>query len=118
MVHTKMASKPVTTRVQTVKVQCPILSEGLRNVESSPGDITRLLAELRAGNRGAEAKLISLVYVELKRLAAHYLKREPVDHTLQPTALVHEAYLRLTKLQRVDWQSRSHFLATNISLIH
>jgi RNA polymerase sigma-70 factor (ECF subfamily) len=68
--------------------------------------------DLRAGNRDAEAKLISLVYAELRRLAAHYLRGERADHTLQPTALVHEAYLRLAKLQDVDWQSRSHFFAT------
>lgn len=81
-------------------------------MEQDPGEITRLLLELRAGKREAEAKLIPLVYGELRRLAAHYLRRERGDHTLQPTALVHEAYLRFTNLQEVDWQSRSHFFAT------
>jgi RNA polymerase sigma factor (TIGR02999 family) len=52
------------------------------------------------------------VYAELRRLATHYLRGERGDHTLQPTALVHEAYLRLTNLQEVDWHSRSHFFAT------
>src|ERR1035438_8263207 len=82
------------------------------NVESGPGEVTQLLAQLRAGERDAESKLIPLVYAELRRLAAHYLRGERADHTLQPTALVHEAYLRLTKLHDVDWQSRSHFFAT------
>ncbi|MBB5337839.1 RNA polymerase sigma factor (TIGR02999 family) [Edaphobacter lichenicola] len=55
--------------------------------------------------------MIPIVYAELRHLAAHYLRGERSDHTLQPTALVNEAYLRLTKLHNVDWQSRSHFLA-------
>ena len=77
-----------------------------------PGYITQLLIELRAGKKEAESKLIPLVYAELRRLAAHYLRGERPGHTLQPTALVHEAYLRLTKASEVDWQSRSHFFAT------
>jgi RNA polymerase sigma-70 factor, ECF subfamily len=85
---------------------------GVADVESSPGEVTHLLAQLRAGQRDAESKLIPLVYAELRRLAAHYLRGERPDHTLQPTALVHEAYLRLTKLHDVDWQGRSHFFAT------
>lgn len=77
-----------------------------------PGEVTQLLKELRAGKADAEAKLIPLVYEELRRLASHYLRGERADHTLQPTALVHEAYIRLTKLRQVNWQSRSHFFAT------
>jgi RNA polymerase sigma-70 factor, ECF subfamily len=70
--------------------------------------ITRLLAEARRGNRSAEDQLLPLVYAELRRLAAAYMRRERPDHTLQATALVHEAYLKLLP-QRVSWQSRSHF---------
>jgi RNA polymerase sigma-70 factor, ECF subfamily len=81
-------------------------------VDAEDGEVTQLLIAIRAGNRDAEAKLIPLVYSELRRLAAHYLKAERPGHTLQPTALVHEAYLRLTKMQEIDWQSRSHFFAT------
>lgn len=80
-------------------------------MESHPGEVTKLLLDLRAGDRAAEGKLIPLVYEELRRLAAHYLRGERSDHTLQPTALVHEAYLRLTRLTELDWQSRSHFFA-------
>jgi RNA polymerase sigma-70 factor (ECF subfamily) len=83
-----------------------------KQVAGEPGDVTELLVQLRAGKRDAEKLLIPLVYGELRRLAAHYLRGERSDHTLQPTALVHEAYLRLTKLHDVDWQSRSHFFAT------
>jgi RNA polymerase sigma factor (TIGR02999 family) len=81
-------------------------------VSSNPGEVTELLAQIHAGDKEAESRLIPLVYSELRRLAAHYLRGERPDHTLQPTALVHEAYLRLTRLQEVDWQSRSHFFAT------
>jgi RNA polymerase sigma-70 factor, ECF subfamily len=88
------------------------VSHSWGSMKSQPGDVTQLLIEVRAGNREAEAKLISLVYAELRLLAAHYLRGERPDHTLQPTALVHEAYLRLTKLHDLDWQSRSHFFAT------
>lgn len=81
-------------------------------MESQAKEITQLLVELRSGNREAETILIPLIYNELRRLAAHYLRRERPDHTLQPTALVHEAYMRLTKIQKVDWQGRAHFFAT------
>ena len=86
--------------------------DGVKHVASQPGDVTELLIQIRAGKREAEDMLIPLVYGELRRLAAHYLRGERPDHTLQPTALVHEAYIRLTKVNEVDWQSRSHFFAT------
>ena len=72
-------------------------------------EVTRLLAEWRDGDEGAEAQLMPLVYGELRQLAAAYLRRERHGHTLQPTALVHEAYLRLVGQSTPDWQSRSHF---------
>lgn len=86
-------------------------SWGWLKVASQPSEVTQLLIQLRAGNREAEEKLISLVYAELRRLAAHYLRGERPDHTLQATALVNEAYIRLTGLHDVDWQDRSHFFA-------
>ena len=83
----------------------------------SPGDITVLLAELRAGNRSAESRLLPLVYAELRRRARRYMRGERPDHTLQPTALVHEAYLRLAGQREVDWQSRAHFFAVAAQLM-
>ena len=80
-------------------------------MDTQPGEFTQLLLQLRGGEAEAEAKLIPLVYQELRRLAAHYLRADRPGHTLQSAALVHEAYLRLTKLEDVDWQSRSHFFA-------
>lgn len=78
-------------------------------MDSSLGEITALLVELRRGNQDAEAKLIPLVYRELHRLAAHYMRRERPNHTLQPTALVNEAYLRLAAEPERNWQDRAHF---------
>lgn len=82
---------------------------------SSAADITELLREVRAGNRDCQAKLMSLVYDELHRLAAAHMRRERPDHTLQASALVNEAYLRLLGPNAVDWQNRAHFFATAAS---
>ena len=72
-------------------------------------DITLLLHQYRNGNETALNELFPLVYNELRRLAAKRLDGERIDHTLQATALVHEAYLRLVKQHSVDWQNRAHF---------
>jgi RNA polymerase sigma factor (TIGR02999 family) len=78
----------------------------------SDNSITALLAELSAGNRDVESRLIPQVYGELRRLAAHYMRSERGNHTLQPTALVNEAYTRLVQQPQIPWQSRAHFFAT------
>ena len=77
----------------------------------SAGDVTQLLAGARAGNRGAIAQLLPLVYDQLRILARDLMSQERPDHTLQATALVHEAYLKLVDQTRVDWRGRSHFFA-------
>ena len=77
--------------------------------EQSPGVTTQLLIDLTNGKRDAVDALLPLIYGELRSLAANYLRRERVDHTLQPTALVHEAYLRLIDQTHVNWQNRAHF---------
>ena len=77
--------------------------------EDPGGEITALLAQLGNGNQEVAPKLIPLVYKELHRLAGAYMQRERVDHTLQPTALVHEAYIKLIQQHSIDWQSRAHF---------
>lgn len=76
---------------------------------SPQADVTALLSQFTQGNNEAGEKLFPLVYEELKRLARTYMRRERPDHTLQTTALVHEAYLRLVRQQAVNWQGRSHF---------
>jgi RNA polymerase sigma factor (TIGR02999 family) len=75
----------------------------------SSDDVTRLLDEYRGGKRGALEELLPLVYDELRRIASRYLRSERREHTLQPTALVHEAYLRLVGQRDVAWQNRAHF---------
>jgi RNA polymerase sigma factor (TIGR02999 family) len=74
-------------------------------------DVTRVLSAIQAGDRQASAELLPLVYDELRKLAAARLAAEPAAHTLQPTALVHEAYLRLVGGGEPRWDSRGHFFA-------
>src|SRR6185369_10216822 len=83
-------------------------------MSSSPANspqeaVTRLLIEWKSGNKEALDLLTPIVYDELRRLADHYLRNEHAAATLQPTALVHEAYLRLVAQSLPDWESRSHF---------
>ena len=74
-------------------------------------EVTRVLLDGAQSPAGKAQQLLPLVYDELRRLAGQYLKAERAGHTLQPTALVHEAYLRLVDQSRVDWQGKTHFLA-------
>jgi RNA polymerase sigma factor (TIGR02999 family) len=74
-------------------------------------DVTQLLADLNAGDPGAMDKIVPLVYDELRTLANRALRTERCDHTLQTTALVHEAYMRLTGQRTPHWQDRAHFFA-------
>lgn len=74
------------------------------------GEISLLLAGVKRGDNDALAKVMPLVYSEMRRLAAHYMRDERLSHTLQPTALVHEAYLRLVGQDRADWQNRAQFM--------
>lgn len=76
---------------------------------SSSHEVTRLLNEWARGEESAVEELTPLVYGELRRLAEGYLRREEPGHTLQPTALVHEAYLRLVERNPPNWENRSHF---------
>ena len=75
----------------------------------STHDVTQLLLDWNDGNKAVLDRLMPLVTDELRRLARHYLNQEKPGHTLQPTALVNEVYLRLIDRQRVDWQNRAHF---------
>lgn len=75
------------------------------------GDVTVLLRAWTGGDQSALAKLTPVVYDELQRLAHYYMRREKAGHSLQTTALVHEAYLRLVDYKRMQWQDRAHFMA-------
>ena len=78
-------------------------------MEPEKGEVTQLLNNMAKGDSGAAEKLLPLVYSELHRLAASYMRRERPDHTLQATALINEAYLRLTK-EDGEWNNREHFI--------
>ncbi len=90
---------------------------GVRVSESSPQPVSALLIKWRAGDQQALQALIPLVYQELRRIAQHHLRQERPDHTLQSTALVHEAYLRLMKQGASDIEHRTHFLAVASQLM-
>jgi RNA polymerase sigma factor (TIGR02999 family) len=79
--------------------------------QARTGQITRLLRSWSNGEPGAEEKLFPLVYDEMHQLARRCFQKERNEHTLQPTALVHEVYLRLVEGRRVEWQDRNHFFA-------
>jgi RNA polymerase sigma-70 factor (ECF subfamily) len=80
-------------------------------MEPPATDVTLLLKRYSSGDQDALAQLIPKIYDELRRLASSYLQRERLDHTLQTTALVHEAYLRLVDQKQVQWNNRNHFFA-------
>jgi len=80
-------------------------------------DVTRMLVDWGRGNPEVLAELMPIVYDELRRLAEHYMRREHPGHTLQPTALVHEAFLRLVDQTKVEWQSRAQFFGIAANLM-
>ena len=82
----------------------------------APHNVTALLGDWSRGDRSALNQLLPLVYAELRRVASRQLRRERADHTLQPTALVHEVFIRLVDQRQVDWQNRAHFfgVAANV----
>jgi RNA polymerase sigma-70 factor (ECF subfamily) len=83
----------------------------------APPDVTEILCRWSAGDADAPEQLMPLVYQELRGLARQYLQRERGDHTLQPTALVHEAYLRMVDQTRVQWQNRAQFFGIAAQLM-
>jgi RNA polymerase sigma factor (TIGR02999 family) len=83
----------------------------MKDPSRSPHEITQLLAEWSNGNQTALDKLYPLVYDELHRMARLYMNRERKGHTLQTTALINEAYVRLVDQKHVHWENRAHFFA-------
>lgn len=90
---------------------------GGKMAESASHDVTRLLQDWRNGNQQALEQLTPLVYGELRRLAARFLRREREGHTLNATALINEAYLQLIGQQPSDWQNRAHFIGVAAHLM-
>jgi len=91
--------------------------DSMTDLDSDRASETQLLLAWTAGDRRALDQMLPVVYDELHRLAASYLARERSDHTLQPTALVHEAFLRLIDQREVDWRNRAQFLGVAASLM-
>ena len=81
------------------------------------GEITQLLIDWSAGDESALERLLPIVYSELRRIANNYLRREDSGHTLQATALVNEAYMRMVKAQRLDWKNREQFFGISANLM-
>ncbi len=88
-----------------------------RDATLSPHEITQLLEDWSNGNQAALDQLYPLVYDELRRMARRYMSRERKDHTLQTTALINEAYLRLVEQRHVHWQNRAHFFAISAQIM-
>jgi RNA polymerase sigma-70 factor (ECF subfamily) len=86
-------------------------------MNASSDSVTRLLADVRLGRRDALDRLLPIVHDELRRIASAYMRRERADHTLQPTALVNEAYLRLVDQREIVWQDRAHFVGVAARLM-
>jgi RNA polymerase sigma-70 factor, ECF subfamily len=89
----------------------------MRDPSCSPHEITQLLAEWSNGNQTALDKLYPLVYDELHKMARRYMNRERQGHTLQTTALINEAYVRLVDQKQVHWQNRAHFFAISAQIM-
>jgi RNA polymerase sigma-70 factor (ECF subfamily) len=85
-------------------------------MEEDGGQVTQLLKAMRAGDPQAAQELLPLVYAELHRLAKSYMRRERPDHTLQATALINEAYLRLAG-EEIDWKNRAHFIGLSAQVM-
>ena len=80
-------------------------------------DISVILKDWSGGDRASADRLLSLVYDELRKIAGQYLRKEKSDHTLQPTALVHEAYMKLIDISDISWQDRAHFFAVSANIM-
>lgn len=92
-------------------------SDNLSDSKKPPGEVTELLVKWSEGDADALEKLLPIVYEELRRISHNYLRREHSGHTLQTTALIHEAYLRLVKAQGLDWQNREQFFGIAANLM-
>jgi RNA polymerase sigma factor (TIGR02999 family) len=84
---------------------------------NASSNVTELLARWNEGDSAAMEQVTPFVYEELRRLAAHYLRNERPDHTLQATALVHEVYLQILDMDHIDWRNRAHFVGTAATMM-
>lgn len=89
----------------------------IRNVSNEKQEISVILKDWSGGNRASADVLLALVYDELRKIASQYLRKERSGHTLQPTALVHEAYIKLIDISDINWQDRAHFFAVSANVM-
>ena len=106
-----LTSEFVSTGALTTIVWSPEPTRGWAPMEPSTGDVTGLLRRWQTGDREAEAELFELVLPDLQRLARYWMRRERPGHTLQPSALLNEVYIRLVGYRNQNWQDRRHFFA-------
>jgi RNA polymerase sigma-70 factor, ECF subfamily len=100
-----------TTKTLTAQIGTASYNSAMSDATATTGsDVTHLLVAWKSGNEQARHDLIPIVYDELRRIAERYLRNEQSAQTLQPTALVHEAYMRLVQQNLPDWESRAHFI--------
>lgn len=95
--------------VQSIWTAAAHVGPGIIEMSQSSENVTRLLLDWSKGNKEALDRLVPIVYEELRRQASRYLRRERAGHSLQTTALIHEAYIRLVDQRNVHWQNRAHF---------
>jgi RNA polymerase sigma factor (TIGR02999 family) len=86
-------------------------------VNDKPQEISVILKDWSGGNRASADVLLTLVYDELRKIAGKYLRKERSGHTLQPTALVHEAYMKMIDISDINWQDRAHFFAVSANVM-
>lgn len=110
-IQRRIRPDPLITRRTSRDVLVEGAQRGLEVKRPAAGEVSRLLTVWGAGDRRADERLFSLVYDELRQIAAGHRRLEHPDHSLQTTAIVHEAYLRLARLDAMDWKSRGHFFA-------
>jgi RNA polymerase sigma factor (TIGR02999 family) len=115
--HSRLTSAGCYTILLATKFEVRTKYGGVCVPESPPQPVSVLVARWRAGDQEALQALIPLVYEELRRIARYHLRQERPDHTLQSTALVHEAYLRLMKQRPAEVENRAHFLAVASQLM-
>src|SRR5579872_6227810 len=94
-----------------------IFQEKMVPETGKPAEITRLLHQWREGDREAESHLFELLMPDLRKMADRYFRRERKDHTLQPTALINEAFLRLARTKNIEWNDRGHFFAVAATIM-
>ena len=104
-------------QVHTSELVLPGLTDAACKPPTGLSDVTRLLTDWQNGDRCALDQLMPIVYRDLRRVAAAYLKDERLDHTLQPTALIHESYLRMIEQDFPQWENRAHFFGVAAKLM-